>query len=160
MQDQVSNCCGADFLGEVSNGVGICGECKEWAGVMEEDEVDPFGMKVAFDNLMSEADEIIEKYCQDTEGNETIFMTPEYMDYLQRQENLASNLMNRSVEDFQKLIVDVKDMSWTKFWNSWHESQTWDREYASIDQATEYVLETIEDLQSDLSLDDMEYGTI
>jgi hypothetical protein len=36
--EEVSFCCGAYFCTEVVDGIGMCGDCKEWSEVYTEDE--------------------------------------------------------------------------------------------------------------------------
>lgn len=34
----LSECCSASIYGEVIDGIGICSQCKEWAGVIKDPE--------------------------------------------------------------------------------------------------------------------------
>jgi len=37
MNEPITDCCSAQFLGEIVDGSGRCSDCKEMAGVAEED---------------------------------------------------------------------------------------------------------------------------
>lgn len=51
IKSQVSNCCGADILGEESDGIGMCSECKEWSEVETEYMEESLGeLRVQLDN--------------------------------------------------------------------------------------------------------------
>lgn len=127
MKVLLSNCCGAEFLGEVSDGCGMCGACGEWAGVMEPEEIE-------------------EQFWKDEEGNDSLFYTPEYSEYLDAQNRLAINLANRDIEEFEREIVKVRDFSWAKFWGSIHETRVWERTFGEEDRALEYMMDVMESL--------------
>ena len=94
---KLSRCCGAEFQGVVSNGLGICSDCKEWSGVEEKKQIamQKEEVKKVDTNIEDWKEEVCLRFA------EVAFMAMGMI--------FERNVPNETVKEFNKRTVEIRD---------------------------------------------------
>jgi len=131
MNDYISNCCNAGVTNP-NNGIGICTDCKEWCEAIE---------------VFEKPDE----FYKDIKGEDTIFMTDEWFEYVKDQAVKVVNIMlNRPLNQWDRLISQIEDIDWCMVWRMIHQDMEVLRD---IDWEFEKEMDIRCDIQADLMRD-------